>query len=219
MSRTLIDISYPIEPAMPVLPNYAPVVVEILDSTAHQEPHGSRHLNSSRLTIGLHTGTHMDSPFHFFGEGKTFEDIPLEQCVGEAVLIRLPNHMAFAPITPEDIQPYQAAIRETGKVVFDTGWYRYWGDPAFFLDHPAITLEAAELLIAWGAHLIGVDFPSVDRAPYPAHLTFLGNGAVIVENLTNLDALSSERFHLTALPLNLVGRDGCPVRAIAKETP
>jgi kynurenine formamidase len=159
----------------------------------------------------------MDSPFHFYGEGKTFEEIPLEQCVGEAVLVRLPNHGAFAPICPQDILPFQASIRETGKVVFDTNWSLRWGEPAFFLDHPEITKESAELLLEWGVHLVGVDFPSVDRAPYPAHLAFLGSGAVIVENLTNLSAIRTERFHLTALPLNLVGRDGSPIRAIGKE--
>ena len=217
MSQKYIDMSYPIEPNMPVLPNYPPVEIVILDSTTRQQQEGPRHLNSSRISIGLHTGTHMDAPFHFYGEGKTFEDIPLEQCIGEATLVRLPNHGAFAPITPQDILPFRESIQETGKVVFDTNWSLHWGEPAFFLDHPEITQETAELLLEWGVHLIGVDFPSVDRAPYPAHLAFLGSGAVIVENLTNLSAIHTDRFHLTALPLNLVGRDGSPIRAIGKE--
>ena len=101
--------------------------------------------------------------------------------------------------------------------MFATGWDRRWGEPAFFTDHPVITGEAADLLLEWGAHLIGVDFPSVDRSPYAAHIAFLGNGAVIVENLTNLDAIRTERFHLAALPLKLVGRDGSPVRAVGLE--
>lgn len=217
MSQQYIDLSYPIEPQMPVLPNYPPVEITILDSTAQQEPKGPRHLNSSRIAIGLHTGTHMDAPFHFFGDGKTFEAISLEQCIGQATLVRLPAHGSYAPITPNDVSAYRDSIRETGKVVFDTNWSLRWGDPAFFLDHPEITQETAELLLEWGVHLIGVDFPSVDRAPYPAHLAFLGKGALIVENLANLSAITTERFHFTALPLNIVGRDGSPIRAIGKE--
>lgn len=217
MSQRLIDLSYPIEATMPVLPNYPPVEVTILDSTGEQEAGRPRHLNSSRIAIGLHTGTHMDAPFHFYGAGKTFEQIPLEQCVGEAVVVSLPNHGHHAPITPQDLMPYRETIRATGKVVFNTGWYRHWGEQAFFLDHPEITQEAAEALLEWGVHLVGVDFPSVDRSPYPAHLAFLGSGAVIVENLTNLDAIRTEKIYLMALPLKLVGRDGSPIRAVAKE--
>lgn len=214
MATQYIDLSYPIEADMPVLPNYPPVEITILDSSSRQEPGGPLHLNSSRIAIGLHTGTHMDAPFHFIHDGKTFEQIPLEQCIGPATLIRLPDHGPGAPILPLNLAGYETSIRETGKVVLSTAWHRMWSDPAFFTDHPVIMKEAAELLIAWGAHLIGVDFPSVDRAPYPAHFAFLGNGAVIVENLTNLDAITSDKFELIALPLNLVGRDGCPVRAI-----
>jgi kynurenine formamidase len=217
MNHTYIDLSYPIEAGMPVLPNYPPVEITILDATSRQEPGGPLHLNSSRIAIGLHTGTHMDAPFHFIHAGKTFERIPLEQCAGPAVLVRLPDHGPGAPITPQDLVAHESSILETRKVVLATGWHRRWGGPAFFTEHPVITRAAAELLVDWGIHLVGVDFPSVDRPPHEAHFAFLGSGAVIVENLTNLNAISGDRFYLTALPLNLVGRDGCPVRAVGQE--
>lgn len=38
---------------------------------------------------------------------------------------------------------------------------------------------------------------------------------MIVENLTNLDAIPGEVFHLVALPLAIARRDGSPVRAVA----
>ena len=63
--------------------------------------------------------------------------------------------------------------------------------------------------------LIGVDTPSVDRPPFEAHLAILGAGALIVENLTNLDAIGPEVFQLIATPLKILGRDGSPVRAVA----
>ena len=37
----------------------------------------------------------------------------------------------------------------------------------------------------------------------------------IVENLTNLDAITSPEFELIASPLKLAGRDGSPLRALA----
>jgi kynurenine formamidase len=157
----------------------------------------------------------MDAPFHFFGEGHPIDRVPLEQCVGPAVLIRLPHHGAGTQITKEDLMGYCDALCETRKVVLNTGWYRRWGDHAFFVEHPVIAGEAAEFLVECGVHLVGVDMPSVDRYPFDAHVALLGHGAVIVENLTNLDAIGGERFYLVALPLKIIGRDGSPVRAIA----
>src|SRR5947209_2322158 len=132
MNQRYIDLSYPIEANMPVLPNYPPVEITVLDATACQEPGGPRRLNSSRIAIGLHTGTHMDAPFHFFGDGRTCEQIPLEQCVGPAVLARLPDHGPGAPITPRDLAPFRKSVQETGRIVLATNWHRRWGDPAFF---------------------------------------------------------------------------------------
>lgn len=213
MGKRIIDLSYALDANTPVYPNDPPLEIAVQDSTEQ----GPGHLNISRLLIGLHCGTHMDAPFHFFGEGPTIEQTALERCIGPTLLVHLPNHGAGAQITQETLTPYRSALQETGKVVFHTGWNRQWGQSNYFSEHPVFTGEAAQFLVECGVHLVGVDFPSVDLPPHPAHLVFLGNGVLIVENLTNLDAIGAERFELIALPLKIVGRDGSPVRAIARE--
>jgi len=45
----------------------------------------------------------------------------------------------------------------------------------------------------------------------------LRGGVTIIEGLANLDQLPSERVEFIALPLKIVGGDGCPVRAIARD--
>ena len=47
------------------------------------------------------------------------------------------------------------------------------------------------------------------------HKALLGNGLVIVENLTNLEALPAEGFHVSCFPLAIRDADGSPVRAVA----
>ena len=47
------------------------------------------------------------------------------------------------------------------------------------------------------------------------HQILLGAEIVIVEGLTNLDGLSSERVFFCALPLKIAGGDGAPCRAFA----
>lgn len=211
----MIDLSYPLDPATPVYPDYPRVAITILDATDRPANGGARHLNSSHVSIGLHCGTHMDAPFHFFGDGPTIDRIPLERCVGPAALVRIPADVHRGQIEPAHLAAAADAIRRTGRLVLNTGWHARWGAADYFEAHPVLSGAVAEYLVELGVGLVGIDTPSVDRSPYPAHLALLGNGVLIVENLTNLDAIHSAVFTLAAIPLALRGRDGSPVRAVA----
>ncbi len=212
-----IDLSYRLDPATPVYPNDPSVSIEVLESTLYHRPDGRRTLNNSRVSVGIHCGTHMDAPFHFFGEGRTIDQVPLDQCVGPALRIDLRSVVANGLIAAEHLQAQEAMIRDLRKIVLFTAWSDRWGRPEYFTDHPVFTPEAAQFVVDCGVRLVGVDFPSVDRPPFPAHIAFLGNGIIIVENLTNLAAIRNEVFNLIVLPLKITGRDGSPVRAIAME--
>jgi kynurenine formamidase len=212
----LIDLSVALAPETPVFANYAPVEITILaSSTSDSAAAGRPSNNSSRIAIGLHTGTHMDAPFHFIHEGRRIDQVPLAQCAGPALLLPLPDLTPRAPILPEAFLPHEATLRELRKVVLNTGWHHRWGAAGYFTEHPNITPEAGRFLVDCGVELIGVDFPSVDLPPHPTHVVMLGSGMVIVENLMNLDALPAGPFYLAAFPLKIVGRDGSPVRAVA----
>lgn len=75
---------------------------------------------------------------------------------------------------------------------------------------------SAQFLVDSDVHVVSLDTPSVDLPPFPAHLVLLGNDVVIVENLRNRDAIPQEVFELIVLLLKIVGRDGSPVRALAR---
>lgn len=87
MADRVIDLSHGLDPTTPVFSGYPPVEIRILESTRYSIPGGRRTLNSSQLTVGIHTGTHMDSPFHFFEEGAPIDRVDLAHCVGEAQLL------------------------------------------------------------------------------------------------------------------------------------
>jgi kynurenine formamidase len=207
----MIDLSHPLDPSTPVYPGDPPVAVTVLESTSDAPMEERRRLNSSRVCVGLHSGTHLDAPFHFFGDAATIDRVDLGRCVGPAALVKV----AHDPIGPEHLRPHERLVRSAGRVVLNTGWHHRWGRPGYFSDHPVLTGAAAELLVAWGVVLVGVDTPSVDRPPFDAHLALLGHGVLILENLTNLDAIGADVFTIAALPLKLAGRDGSPVRAVA----
>ncbi len=216
-TREFIDLSHPLSPETPPFPGDPGVEIRALDATTQSDDQPRDRLNCSNLAMCVHCGTHMDAPFHFFGNGATIDQVPLETCVGETLLIDLAGTAPETHLDRHHLVRYQQEIRDTRRVVLNTGWYRRWASgEEYFTRHPVLTEAAARFLIDCGVRLIGVDFPSVDRPPHPAHIVLLGNGAVIIENLTQLDRIAKPRFRLIAVPLSIVGRDGSPVRAIAE---
>ncbi len=214
-NRTIIDLSHPLSESTPAFPGDPAPRITIFDATDRPSESGERHLNCSHLALSVHCGTHMDAPFHFFGDATTIDRVPLEITIGPAVLVRLPWQQNGLTIDERHIAPYAERLRELKRIVINTLWHHRFGQDDYFTAHPVITGAAAKLMMDCGVRLVGVDTPSVDRPPYEAHLAILGSGAVIVENLTNLDALSGDEFELIATPLAILGRDGSPVRALA----
>lgn len=208
-----IDLSHPLDDATPPFPGDPATRVTILDSV-DRSSENDRHSNCSHISMCLHCGTHMDAPFHFFDEGPSIDQVPLDQCMGPALLLDL-SASELKKIEANHLSPWNGQLRAVKRIVINTGWHRRWTSKQYFIDHPVLTAEAARYLVQREVVLVGVDFPSVDRPPFDAHVALLSNGVVIVENLTNLDSIGDERFLLFAVPLRIAGRDGSPVRAIA----
>src|ERR1043166_4996576 len=112
----IIDLSHPLEPNTPVFSDYPSFDFSSLDRAANSTPK-ERHLNSSRVAFGLHCGTHMDAPYHFFDGKESIADVPLDCCIGPCVLIDLERKLADGEIRVEHLQPYADAIRAGGKVI------------------------------------------------------------------------------------------------------
>lgn len=214
MADRVIDLSHSVDPTTPVFSGYPPVEIRVLESTRYLIPGGRRALNSSQLSIGIHCGTHIDAPFHFFEDGATVDQIDLGHCVGETQLVRL-DIPGDGEIERGRLTGYRDQLIRCGKVVLSTGWEHQWGRPEYFTHHPVLTPDAADFLVECGVHLVGVDFPSVDHPPFLTHVALLSHNVLILENLANLSEIRAQLFQLVAVPLKFTGRDGSPVRAIA----
>ncbi|HVR76513.1 MAG TPA: cyclase family protein [Planctomycetota bacterium] len=211
---TFIDLSHRIDEATAPFPGDPPVEVRVLSAASGPSSPGQPRVNLSFLGMSLHCGTHADAPFHFFEDGLRIDQVPLEVFCGPAVLIRLRDMGLMTPIEVRHLSAFESSLRGAHRVVLHTGWHHRWGEDGYFTGHPFLTPEAARYLVDQGSRLVGVDMPSVDHAPHDAHVVLLGSGVVIVENLTNLDAIRGDVFQLACFPLKLGGRDGSPVRAV-----
>ena len=186
-----------------------------MDRATARAPDDPVACNTTAFLTCNHTGTHMDAPAHFYNGVPTIDKVPLEQCVGPAVLVDVRPIGPRSEITPAVLARQEEAIRAAGKVVFWTGWSSRWGDRNYFADYPVLSEATAMWLVERDVHLVGIDTPSPDRDPHPVHYILLGANMVIVENLTGLDRIGRDIFDLIVIPLPLRGLEASPVRAIA----
>jgi len=201
----MVDLSFPISDGMFRFPGeYHPEVrVEI---TGTYEEHRSQ---VRRLTLGTHTGTHVDAPRHFFPEGKTVDAVPLEMLIAPAVLFDAPAEPGSI-IGPE--QAPASEIHGPEAAVIHSGWWRRWGQD-FYQTPPLLAAEAARALLDAGAVSLAVDFP----LGLEINELVLGQGKILIENICRLDQLRARRFWLVALPLKVAQGDGAPARVAAVE--
>jgi arylformamidase len=169
--------------------------------------------NTSQITMSCHTGTHVDAPDHFMGDGRTVEKLSMDVLIGRAYVLHLPD---VDLITAAVLQAAEIPPR-TRRLLFKTRNSDYWarGEMAFQTDFVGMSADGAEFLVDRNVKLVGIDYLSV--APYkasaPTHTIFLKAGVVVVEGL-DLSRVSQGRYTLHCLPLKLGGSDGAPARVI-----
>ncbi|MGI9435634.1 MAG: cyclase family protein [Geminicoccaceae bacterium] len=181
------------------------------------------------LGFAVHGFTHMDSPRHFFADGKTTDDLTLEQTVGEAAVVDLGAIAAEHEITADHLSAAADHVRADDIIVFKTGWgqKRSATTPEFWLEAPYLSRSAAEWLLGRSPRAVAFDFPqdycirlllSGDVRPVEEHVShdvLLRNDVVLIEYITNTEALNAPRVSFCCLPLKLPSSDGAPARVIA----
>lgn len=209
----MIDLSHPIRTGMTVYPGDP--AVTLTDALTI----GRDGVRVTEFNLGSHTGTHLDAPSHTILGGRTLEQISLEELFGDALVIRVPDAQPRQTLGELDLGLMELA-RVPKVVAIHTGWDRHFGTEKY-LEHPFLTVSAAERLCELGMHLLVLDTLSPDRTPaegeevdLAVHSVVLGSDRLIVENIRGL-AEVPDRVRLGFFPLNLGAVDGAPVRAVA----
>jgi kynurenine formamidase len=210
----LVDLSHPLTERVPIYPGDPEPKIFTATTVAADG------YNLSHVHIGTQTGTHIDAPFHFRDEGATVDRMPLELTVAPAVVVPVPGKSPFEQITLSDLEPYRRRLAPGHIVLFATGWYEHAGAQRFF-EHPFLAAEVGQAILDAGVRTIAVDTLNADRTggeEFPIHDMFADAGGFIAENLAGTGQLDPSLEPLLLLcPLNLVGCDGAPVRAVALE--
>jgi arylformamidase len=179
----------------------------------------------------VHGFTHMDSPRHFFADGKTTSDIPLEATVGEAAVVDLTPVAPDEAITAERLAAAAGHVGPGDIVIIKSCWERQRPPkvPEFWTEAPYMSRAAAAWLLDRRPRAVAFDFPQDytirlllkgEVRPVEEHVThdvLLRNGVILIEYLSNTAALTRPRTFLCCLPLKVPDADGAPARVIALE--
>lgn len=183
-----------------------------------------------------HGGTHLDAPLHFASDGLAADRIPLENLVGDAVVIDVSEQAAADRnyrLTVDDVLSFEeehGRIQPGAIVLLRTGWSRFWPDAERYLgddtpgdasnlEFPSYGADAAGILVdERRVAVLGVDTASTDygkSTDFVVHRIAAAQNVSGLENLTNLDRLPPTGALIIALPMKIEGGSGGPARVVA----
>jgi arylformamidase len=200
------DISVNISSDLPIYPGDSEIKIMPLYSIEKGDS-----ANILQLNFGSHTGTHVDAPAHFIGNGETLDDINIERFCGPAKVFEL---QVQKEIKKEDI--IKLDINKDDIILFKTKNSELWSHKEFQKDFIYLTPEAAEYLVKRNVKAVGIDYLSIEKFRSKTHSThqmLLKNKILILEGI-NLKKVPPGDFFLCFFPLKLQKADGSPVRAV-----
>jgi arylformamidase len=211
VSSDWIDVSVPLHTGMAHWPDNPPVRIERALSIDRGDT-----ANVFSISMGAHTGTHMDAPIHFIPNGIGIDQMPLDATLGPARVIEIQDAEA---VRVEELRPHNIQAGE--RVLFKTrNSARAWQTDAFVEDFVYISAEAARYLAEQRVRTVGVDYLSVGgykKDGAATHQALLEAGIWIVEGL-NLANVTPGTYEMICLPVKIAGCDGAPARAILRPT-
>jgi len=253
--KRLVDLSLPIEAGLPCDPAMMIPKIDYVDHTrgAEQMKDFFPGVTEGQLPGGLgwslefvslttHSGTHLDAPYHYhptMDKGKpslTIDEVPLEWCFSQGVILDFRHKTDGERITVEDLKKELSRIRYEIRpldiVLIQTGADSAWGTPAYLTKGAGMDRESTLFLTEKGVRLVGIDAWSWDR-PLPflakefqrtgdprviweAHFAGIEIGYCHMEKMANLSAVGKPYgFMVSCFPIKIKKASAGWVRPIA----
>jgi kynurenine formamidase len=198
-------------------------------------------LSAEDVTLNTHTGTHLDAPWHYGptigGTARAYgiDEVPLEWCYGDGVVLDVTHRKAGELITAQDLERATAAIGYRIKpldiVLIRTDAAKRYRKSDFMTCQPGMGRESTLWLLDQGVKVCGIDAWSFDRplafmredlkaghpeAFLPAHRVGREREYCHIEKLANLDRLPRPTgFTVSVFPIKISRASGAWCRAVA----
>ncbi|AKL95677.1 kynurenine formamidase KynB [Clostridium aceticum] len=170
--------------------------------------HSNSRTYESAITIGMHTGTHIDAPLHMLKDGETMESYNVEHLVKKCKVLDLTyveDKITRDVLEEKDIDKGDFILFKTKNSFTEE------------FDFQFIYLEksGAEYLRDIGIVGVGTDSLGIERdqPQYETHRTLLGKNIMIIEGLRLKEIVEGE-YTLVVLPLKIRNVEASPARVI-----
>jgi arylformamidase len=201
----IFDVSVPVRPGMIIYEGDPDLELERWESMADGAT-----ANISRLSLGVHTGTHVDAPLHFLDDAPGTEVIELSKLIGPAVVV---DGLALDGAIDADALAGLGIPEGAERVLLKTPNSRLWESNTFTPDFVRLDGSGARWVVERGVAAIGIDFLSI--GDHEAHRVLLSAGVVPLEGL-DLREVEPGEYELICLPLRIEGSDGAPARVVLR---
>lgn len=234
-----VDLSVPIEesesePMKPTVVHLdhaagAQVMAAIFGVPVEQLPGGLGWANDN-ITLVTHAGTHLDAPWHYAptsgGErAMTIEEVPLEWCFSDGVVLDMRHKGDGDSITVEDceaeLKRIDYEVKPLDIILVMTGTDRYWGSPEYINHGAGMTRASTRYFLDRGVKVMGIDAWGFDRPfvsiteeykmtgdasiIWEAHYAGIDTPYCHIEKLANLDQLPPHGFKVACFPVKITG--------------
>jgi len=201
------DISMTIKSNMKVYKNKTekrPVLINTRD-------HDIDGMYESKISMDLHTGTHMDAPLHMIKGGKAIDKMPIEDLITTCRVLDL-THVTDA-IEEKDLRDKNIVSGEFILLKTKNSTEKEFNPKFIYLGS-----SAANLLMEMNIKGVGTDGLGIERSQtgHITHKILFNNNIHILEGLY-LGAVEEGNYTLIALPLKIENADASPIRAVLIE--
>ena len=209
-----------------------------LDTVFEGVTEGGFYYSAYKFCGAEHGGTHLDAPAHFAQGKHSVDQIPLDQLSGDAVVIDVSEKALANPdylISTDDLLKWEqenGAIPPGTILLLRTGYGQFWPDKVRYmgtnllgaegvanLHFPGLDPQTAQWLTDnRQIKALGIDTPSIDFGQsqgFESHRILFAQNIPAFENLANLDLLPTLGSWVVALPMNIKGGSGSPLRIAA----
>ncbi|MBM6616828.1 cyclase family protein [Bacillus suaedaesalsae] len=200
----IYDITAPVFVGMPVYKN-KPEKQPTFDTVTNG------HVTETRISLDVHSGTHMDAPLHMMNDGATIETIDIEKIVGASKVLDL-THVEDG-ITKKDLEAHD--IQKGDFLLFKT---KNSFDEEFNFQFIYLKEDGAQYLAELEVRGLAIDALGVERSQegHPTHKALFSKDIVVIEGV-RLKDVPTGNFFMVAAPMKLIGTDASPTRVLLFE--
>ncbi|MBU3092308.1 cyclase family protein [Clostridium sp. CF011] len=165
-------------------------------------------INESSICMNLHTGTHIDAPYHVDDMGATIDAIDLNKLITKCRVLdltKIVNGITKEDLMDKNIRPGEFLLLKTRNSFTDE----------FEFDFVFLEKSGAEYLAEREIIGVAIDSLGIERSQpeHETHKILFSKGITIIEGV-RLKEIKEDEYFMCAMPLKIKGADGAPARIV-----